>query len=108
MSWAATQPRTTYLGDQMSFRIEVNPSVIVTQRSLYSFLDFLRDVGGLAFIVTAFAAMANYMFTFNVLENLMVAELYRKPETWKTAELASMSGTKTHHIEGDKTLDPHD
>ena len=31
----------------MSIRIEINPTVLVTQKTLHSFLDLMRDVGGL-------------------------------------------------------------
>ena len=92
----------------MSFRIEVNPTVAITQKSLYSFLDFMRDFGGLAFIVTVIASSANYLFTFNNLENLLVAELYQKPDSWKVEDLGSMNGYKVLQFEGDKTLDPGD
>ena len=67
----------------MSIRIEINPTVLVTQKTLHSFLDLMRDVGGLAFMLMVIAAFFNQVFTYNKLENALVEQLYLKPMTWK-------------------------
>ena len=60
----------------------VDPKVQVIQKSVYSLFDFLRDVGGLAFLFSLLSSGANKLFTFNKLENLLVAHLYTKPSHW--------------------------
>ena len=72
LDWASTQPRTSFFGDQTSIRIEINPYVLVTQKTLHSFLDLMRDVGGLAFLLMLIAAFCNQIFTYNKLENALV------------------------------------
>jgi len=53
-------------------------------------------------MLIALAQLLNYVFTYNGLENALVAELYKKPALWKLPELKSLEGHKLHVIDGSK------
>ena len=50
----------------------VNDNTEMIYQSVYSNVDFLRDLGGLAFILVILSALLASLFTFNKLENILV------------------------------------
>ena len=67
----------------LTIRFFVNPSVQLTQKQVYSFLDFCRDIGGAAFLLSLISGQINAIWTYNKLENILVSQLYLKPSIWK-------------------------
>ena len=90
----------------MSLRFLMNPKVDVIEKKLHSFLDLLRDFGGLAFMLIVLASIGNFFFTYNKLENALVEQLYMKPATWKIKDDSQLSGHRMLTVEGDKTFKP--
>ena len=71
--------RVTEKGFWLTIRFFVNPNVELTQRLVYSSLDFFRDIGGAAFLLILVSGNINALWTYNKLENSIVGELYMKP-----------------------------
>ena len=46
---------------------------------MYSVIDFFRDIGGAAILLIIIAGKINAIWTYNKLENSIVAQLYMKP-----------------------------
>ena len=89
MTWTKLLGRTSYgwkqgesHEDWFSMRIHMNPQITLIKKSVYTAFDFLRDVGGLTFACVLFATGLAHGFTYNKMENQMVAQLYRKPKSW--------------------------
>ena len=61
----------------------MNPNVELTQKLVYSSLDFFRDIGGAAFLLFLVSGNINALWTYNKLENSIAAELYKKPSIIK-------------------------
>lgn len=57
---------------------EVNSNIVLIQSSYYSMADFMSDIGGLIAFLTFFGMTLNGMFSYNRMENHLVAQLYEK------------------------------
>ena len=57
----------------------VNPRVELSQKLVYSALDFFRDIGGAAILLIIISGKINAIWTYNKLQNILVAQLYMKP-----------------------------
>ena len=82
MKWTKILGRTSKSGDWFSMRIHINANVRFIRQSVYTFFDILRDIGGCAYFFVAVATFAAVAFTYNKLENVLVAQLYKKPKQW--------------------------
>ena len=65
-------------------------------------------MGGLAFILVSVTSALNRLFTYNKLENLLVADLYKKPFTFRVRDQQTMSGTRMQTVDGDKKLNANE
>ena len=69
------RPLHRHFGDRLNWlaiRMVVNDNTELIYHSVYSNVDFLRDLGGLAFILVLMATLCTNLFTFNKLENILV------------------------------------
>lgn len=57
---------------------EVNSNIVLIQSAYYSMADFMSDLGGLFVFLTLFGMTLNGMFSYNKMENHLVAQLYEK------------------------------
>ena len=73
LSYVKHVNRVTEKDFWLTIRFFVNPSVELTQRSVYSYLDFFRDIGGAAFMLFLLAGQINGIWTYNKLENILVS-----------------------------------
>ena len=93
-----TQARSPRL-EWVSLRLFINPNVELIQKSVYSAFDVIRDLGGAACMTLLVSSLLTHLFTYNQLQNVMVAELYRKPDIfWNPKQ----------EINGSKILSPDD
>ena len=61
-------------------RYELDKKITVHQRTVYSVFDFMRDIGGVFFLVATFCSVFASLFNFNKHENKLVAQLYKRPK----------------------------
>ena len=69
------RPLHRHFSDRLNWlavRMVVNDNTELIYHSVYSNVDFLRDLGGLAFILVLMATLCTSLFTFNKLENILV------------------------------------
>jgi len=50
---------------------------MVVARDVYTFLDFLSDIGGMQGMLISGVALFMVFWNYNMLENYMVAKLYK-------------------------------
>ena len=62
--------------------VEMDPNLMMYERSVYTFFDLLSDLGGLNGILMTFAGIFIAELNYNKFENKMVKRLFRikKPE----------------------------
>ena len=62
---------------QMDITVEMNLNQKVVARDVYTFLDFLSDIGGIEGMLISGVALFMTFWNFNMLENYMVSKLYK-------------------------------
>ena len=62
---------------QMDITIEMNLNQLVIARDIYTFLDFLSDIGGIQGMLISGVALFMAFWNYNMLENYMVSKLYK-------------------------------
>ena len=72
--------QTKSKSEWLVLRYEMNPTVTVYQRSVYTVFDWMRDIGGIFFFTAMLGSFCNSLFNYNKLENQIVAQLYKRPK----------------------------
>ena len=62
---------------QMDITFEMNLNQLVIARDIYTFLDFLSDIGGTQGMLISGVALFMAFWNYNMLENYMVGKLYK-------------------------------
>lgn len=72
--------RTSSKLEWLSVRYEMDKNFSITERSVYSSFDFMRDIGGIFFFAATICSVGSTLFNYNKLENKLVSQLYKIPK----------------------------